>query len=104
MSSKSSKKKKKKKLQRYYKNGKNVYPYAKASRVLWSLGFTFAIFAGLTIATQFIMFLLQKLALMIQETVGADSKVGTNLENFIQIDLPLGGILTAFYCSCLSGN
>lgn len=95
MSSKSSKKKKKKKLQRYYKNGKNVYPYAKASRILWSLGFTFAIFAGLTIATQFIMFLLQKLALMIQETVGADSKIGANLENFIQIELPLGGILTA---------
>ena len=100
MSSK-SKKKKKKKLQRYYKNGKNVYPYAKASRVLWSLGFTFAIFAGLTIATQFIMFLLQKLALMIQETVGADSKVGTNLENFIQIDLPLGGILTALLSALL---
>ena len=84
MSSKSSKKKKKKKLQRYYKNGKNVYPYAKASRILWSLGITFAIFAGLTIATQVIMSLLQKLALMIQETVGADSKIGTNLENFIQ--------------------
>lgn len=101
MSSKSSKKKKKKKLQRYYKNGKNVYPYAKASRVLWSLGFTFAIFAGLTIATQVIMNLLQKLALMIQETVGADSKVGTNLENFIQIDLPLGGILTALLSALL---
>ena len=95
MSSKSSKKKKKKKLQRYYKNGKNVYPYAKASRVLWSLGFTFAIFAGLTIATQVIMKLLQKLALMVQEQVGFDSKIGTNLENFIQIELPLGGILTA---------
>lgn len=95
MSSKSSKKKKKKKLQRYYKNGKNVYPYAKASRVLWSLGITFAIFAGLTIATQVIMSLLQKLALMVQEQVGFDSKVGTNLENFIQIELPLGGILTA---------
>ena len=95
MSSKSSKKKKKKKLQRYYKNGKNVYPYAKASRVLWSLGFTFAIFAGLTIATQVIMSLLQKLALMVQEQVGFDSKIGTNLENFIQIELPLGGILTA---------
>lgn len=94
MSSK-SKKKKKKKLQRYYKNGKNVYPYAKASRVLWSLGFTFAIFAGLTIATQVIMSLLQKLALMVQEQVGFDSKIGTNLENFIQIELPLGGILTA---------
>lgn len=95
MSSKSSKKKKKKKLQRYYKNGKNVYPYAKASRVLWSLGFTFAIFAGLTIATQVIMSLLQKLALMVQEQVGFDSKIGTSLENFIQIELPLGGILTA---------
>lgn len=95
MSSKSSKKKKKKKLQRYYKNGKNVYPYAKASRVLWSLGITFAIFAGLTIATQVIMNLLQKLALMMQEQVGFDSKIGTNLENFIQIELPLGGILTA---------
>lgn len=95
MSSKSSKKKKKKKLQRYYKNGKNVYPYAKASRVLWSLGFAFAIFAGLTIATQVIMSLLQKLALMVQEQVGFDSKIGTNLENFIQIDLPFWGILTA---------
>jgi Ftsk/SpoIIIE family protein len=101
MSPKSSKKKKKKKLQRYYKNGKNVYPYAKASRVLWSLGFTFAIFAGLTIATQVIMNLLQKLALMIQETVGADSKIGTNLENFIQIELPLGGILTALLSALL---
>ena len=101
MSSKSSKKKKKKKLQRYYKNGKNVYPYAKASRVLWSLGITFAIFAGLTIATQVIMSLLQKLALMVQEQVGFDSKVGTNLENFIQIDLPLGGILTALLSALL---
>ena len=101
MSSKSSKKKKKKKLQRYYKNGKNVYPYAKASRVLWSLGFTVAIFAGLTIATKLIMFILQKLALMIQETVGADSKVGANLENFIQIELPLGGILTALLSALL---
>ena len=96
MSSKSKKKKKKKKkLQRYYKNGKNVYPYAKASRVLWSLGFTVAIFAGLTIATKLIMFILQKLALKLQELVGFDSKVGANLENFIQIELPLGGILTA---------
>lgn len=94
MSSK-SKKKKKKKLQRYYKNGKNVYPYAKASRILWSLGFTVAIFAGLTIATKLIMFILQKLALKLQELVGFDSKVGANLENFIQIELPLGGILTA---------
>ena len=101
MSSKSSKKKKKKKLQRYYKNGKNVYPYAKASRILWSLGFTFAIFAGLTIATQVIMSLLQKLALMVQEQVGFDSKIGTNLENFIQIELPLGGILTALLSALL---
>ena len=100
MSSK-SKKKKKKKLQRYYKNGKNVYPYAKASRILWSLGFTVAIFAGLTIATQLIMFILQKLALMVQEQVGFDSKIGTNLENFIQIDLPLGGILTALLSALL---
>jgi DNA segregation ATPase FtsK/SpoIIIE and related proteins len=95
MSSKSSKKKKKKKLQRYYKNGKNVYPYAKASRVLWGLGFTVTIFAGLTITTQVIMFLLQKLALMVQEQVGVDSKLGTKLENFIQIELPLGLILKA---------
>ena len=94
MSSKSSKKKKKKKLQRYYKNGKNVYPFANASRVLWGLGFTLAIFAGLTIATQLIMFILQKLALKIQELVGIDSKLGTNLQKFIHIELRLGGVLT----------
>ena len=92
MSSK-SKKKKKKKLQRYYKNGKNVYPYAKASRVLWSLGFTFAIFAGLTIATQLILFLLQKLALKVQGVVGFNSKLGKNLDNFIYIKLPFWWIL-----------
>lgn len=95
MSSKSSKKKKKKKLQRYYKNGKNVYPYAKASRILWSSGFTVTIFVGLIVVTQLILFLLQKLALMVQELVGFDSKLGTNLEKFIQIEIPLGGILKA---------
>lgn len=93
MSSKSSKKKKKKKLQRYYKNGKNVYPYAEASRVLWSIGFTVAIFVGLIVSTQTIMFLLQKLALKIQGVVGFNSKLGQNLDNFIYIKLPLGGIL-----------
>lgn len=93
MSSKSSKKKKKKKLQRYYKNGKNVYPYAEASRVLWSIGFTVSIFVGLIVATQTIMFLLQKLALKIQGVVGFNSKLGKNLDNFIYIRLPLGGIL-----------
>ena len=93
MSSKSSKKKKKKKLQRYYKNGKNVYPYAEASRVLWSIGFTVGIFVGLIVATQTIMFLLQKLALKIQGVVGFHSKLGQNLDNFIYIKLPLGGIL-----------
>ena len=95
MSSKSSKKKKKKKLQRYYKNGKNVYPYAKASRILWSSGFTVTIFVGLIVVTQLILFLLQKLALIVQERVGFDSKLGTNLEKFIQIELPLDGILKA---------
>jgi len=93
MSSKNSKKKKKKKLQRYYKNGKNVYPYAEASRVLWSIGFTVSIFVGLIVATQTIMFLLQKLALKVQGVVGFHSKLGKNLDNFIYIRLPLGGIL-----------
>lgn len=93
MSSKNSKKKKKKKLQRYYKNGKNVYPYAEASRVLWGTGFTVAILVGLIVSTQAIMFLLQKLALKVQGVVGFDSKLGKNLDNFIYIKLPLGGIL-----------
>lgn len=93
MSSKSSKKKKKKKLQRYYKNGKNVYPYAKASRILWSSGFAVTIFVGIVVVSQLILFLLQKLALKIQGVVGFNSKLGKNLDNFIYIKLPLGGIL-----------
>lgn len=92
MSSK-SKKKKKKKLQRYYKNGKNVYPYAKASRILWSSGFAVTIFVGIVVVSQLILFLLQKLALKIQGVVGFNSKLGKNLDNFIYIKLPLGGIL-----------
>ena len=94
MSSNSSKKKKKKKLQRYYKNGKNVYPYAEASRILWGVGFTVAILVGLIVSTQAIMFLLQKLALKVQGAVGFDSKLGKNLENFIYMKLPLSRILT----------
>lgn len=94
MSSKNSKKKKKKKLQRYYKNGKNVYPYAEASRILWGTGFTVAILVGLIVSTQAIMFLLQKLALKVQGVVGFDSKLGKNLENFIYMKLPLSRILT----------
>ena len=94
MTSKSSKKKKKKKLQRYYKNGKNVYPYAEASRILWGVGFTVAILVGLIVSTQAIMFLLQKLALKVQGAVGFDSKLGKNLENFIYMKLPLSRILT----------
>lgn len=94
MSSNSSKKKKKKKLQRYYKNGKNVYPYAEASRILWGIGFTVAILVGLIVSTQAIMFLLQKLALKVQGAVGFDSKLGKNLENFIYMKLPLSRILT----------
>lgn len=95
MSSKSSKKKKKKKkkLQRYYKNGKNVYPYAKASRILWSSGFAVTIFVGIVVVSQLILFLLQKLALKIQGVVGFNSKLGKNLDNFIYIKLPLGWIL-----------
>ena len=93
-SSKKKKKKKKKKLQRYYKNGKNVYPYAEASRILWGVGFTVAILVGLIVSTQAIMFLLQKLALKIQGAVGFDSKLGKNLENFIYMKLPLSRILT----------
>lgn len=93
MSSKSSRKKKQK-LQRYYKNGKNVYPYAEASRILWSTGFIVTILVGLIVSTQAIMFLLQKLALKIQGVVGFDSKLGKNLDNFIYIRLPLSGLLT----------
>lgn len=93
MSSKGSRKKKQK-LQRYYKNGKNVYPYAEASRILWGTGFTVAILVGLIVSTQAIMFLLQKLALKIQGVVGFDSKLGKNLDNFIYIRLPLSGLLT----------
>lgn len=91
--SKKKKKKKKKKLQRYYKNGKNVYPYAKASRILWSSGFAVTIFVGIVVVSQLILFLLQKLALKIQGVVGFNSKLGKNLDNFIYIKLPLGGIL-----------
>lgn len=90
----SSKGSRKQKLQRYYKNGKNVYPYAEASRILWGTGFTVAILVGLIVSTQAIMFLLQKLALKIQGVVGFASKLGKNLENFIYIKLPLSGILT----------
>lgn len=93
MSSKGSRKKKQK-LQRYYKNGKNVYPYAEASRILWGTGFTVAILVGLIVSTQAIMFLLQKIALKIQGVVGFDSKLGKNLDNFIYIKLPLSGLLT----------
>ena len=69
MSSKSSKEKKKK-LQRYFKDGKNVYPYAETSKTLWGIGFVLTILLGILISTQLLVFLTQQIALKIQDSVG----------------------------------
>lgn len=92
MSSKSSKEKKKK-LQRYFKDGKNVYPYAETSKTLWGIGFVLTILVGILISTQLLVFLTQQIALKIQDSVGIGSKLGMRLQKIIQFELPLNGII-----------
>ena len=94
MSSKSSKEKKKK-LQRYFKDGKNVYPYAETSKTLWGIGFVLTILVGILISTQLLVFLTQQIALKIQDSVGIGSKLGMRLQKIIQFELPLNGIILA---------
>lgn len=94
MSSKSSKEKKKK-LQRYFKDGKNVYPYAETSKTLWGIGFVLTILLGILISTQLLVFLTQQIALKIQDSVGIGSKLGMRLQKIIQFELPLNGIILA---------
>ena len=94
MSSKSSKEKKKK-LQRYFKDGKNVYPYAETSKTLWGIGFVLTILVGILISTQLLVFLTQQIALKIQDSVGIGSKLGMRLQKIIQFELPINGIILA---------
>lgn len=94
MSSKSSKEKKKK-LQRYFKDGKNVYPYAETSKTLWGIGFVLAILVGSLISTQLLIFLIQKIALKIQDSVGIGSNLGMRLQKIIHFELPLTGFILA---------
>lgn len=94
MISKSSKEKKKK-LQRYFKDGKNVYPYAETSKTLWGIGFVLTILVGILISTQLLVFLTQQIALKIQDSVGIGSKLGMRLQKIIQFELPLNGIILA---------
>ena len=94
MSSKSSKEKKKK-LQRYFKDGKNVYPYAETSKTLWGIGFVLTILVGILISTQLLIFLVQKIALKIQDSVGIGSNLGMRLQKIIHFELPLNGFILA---------
>lgn len=86
--------KKKKSPKRYFKDGKNVYPYAEASKVLWGIGFTLAIILAIIFIFEFVLFLIKTLALKIQDTVGIGSELGTRLQKIISFQLPLYGVVT----------
>lgn len=86
--------KKKKSQKRYFKDGKNVYPYAEASKALWGIGFTLAIILAVVFAFEFVLFVIKRLALTIQDNVGIGSELGTRLQKIISFQLPLYGATT----------
>lgn len=90
----SKKKKKKNSQKRYFREGRNVYPYAEASKVLWGIGFTLAIILAIIFIFEFVLFLIKTLALKIQDTVGIGSELGTRLQKIISFQLPLYGVVT----------
>lgn len=84
-----SKKKKNKSQKRYFREGRNVYPYAEASKALWGIGFTLAIILASIFIFEFVLFLIKKLALTVQDSVGIGSELGTRLQKIITFQLPL---------------
>lgn len=90
----SKKKKKKNSQKRYFREGRNVYPYAEASKALWGIGFTLAIILAIIFIFEFVLFLIKTLALKIQDSVGIGSELGTRLQKIISFQLPLYGVMT----------
>lgn len=90
----SKKKKKKNSQKRYFREGRNVYPYAEASRTLWGIGFILAIILAIIFIFEFVLFLIKTLALKIQDSVGIGSELGTRLQKIISFQLPLYGVVT----------
>jgi len=86
--------KKKKSQKRYFKDGRNVYPYADASKALWGIGFTLAVILAVVLISGFVLFVIKTLALKIQDSVGIGSELGTRLQKIISFQLPLYGITT----------
>ena len=87
-----SKKKKNKSQKRYFREGRNVYPYAEASKALWGIGFSLAIILASIFIFEVVLFLIKKLALTIQDYVGIGSELGTRLQKIITFQLPLYGV------------
>ena len=90
----SKKKKKKNSQKRYFSEGRNVYPYAEASKALWGIGFTLAIILAIIFIFEFVLFLIKALALKIQDSVGIGSELGTRLQKIISFQLPLYVVTT----------
>ena len=86
--------KKKKSQKRYFKDGRNVYPYAEASKALWGVGFTLAIILAIIFTFEVVLFVIKRIALTIQDNVGIGSELGTRLQKIISFQLPLYGITT----------
>lgn len=86
--------KKKKSQKRYFKDGRNVYPYADASKALWGIGFTLAIILAIVFIFEFVLYIIKALALKIQDSVGIGSELGTRLQKIISFQLPLYGVAT----------
>ena len=75
--------KKKKSQKRYFKDGRNVYPYADASKALWGIGFTLAIILAIIFTFEVVLFVIKRIALTIQDSVGIGSELGTRLQKII---------------------
>jgi hypothetical protein len=84
-----SKKNKNKSQKRYFREGRNVYPYAEASKALWGIGFALAIILASIFIFEVVLFLIKRLALTVQDSVGIGSELGTRLQKIITFQLPL---------------
>ena len=87
-----SKKKKKNSQKRYFRDGKNIYPYAELSRALWGVCFVLATILGVGLVLEVLIFLIKLGSLKLQDVVGIGSKLGMNLQKILRFQSPIPDI------------
>lgn len=93
--------KKKTDLRRYFKDDKNIYPYAKLSNFLWGIGILDSILLAVVIVAKFLIQFIQYGAVKLQEITGKNSSAGEHYQRIIDFQFDFNPIFLVLGISLL---